>query len=254
MVLWLRSTPANHVLPTYHSQKIQMPKGESTWPTGVRRLPSGQRKAKHLEWVSHKDYTCWAKGSFSMGDWNAVSKRRGNGCWAGKNNRCPLQQVCSVCLWWAKRPETVQRHMHHIHTTHNSILCRFLEQVCLRVDWLYSTLILFLLFRTMSTSLQPHSFCPVSHTTYLLLLGYFPQTQSTKCPILLHSYHWINNTNGAKDRSIMHTFEKKIVLNYLPLFLVGDKTRFIFVQQWSILLVIFHPEYNISYIFPLIVF
>ena len=125
MVLWLRWSPANIFLPIYHLRKIQMPERKVGWPTGFRCLLYGQR-TRHPEWISHKDYICLAKCRFSKENWNAVSKRRGNRYWAGKNNRCPLQQVYLVYLWWAKRPETMQgyKHLTHKHT----ILCQFLEK------------------------------------------------------------------------------------------------------------------------------
>lgn len=113
--------PCQHFPAHTSFKKIQMPKGEVGWPTEFRCLLYDQR-TRHLEWISHKDNTCWAKCSFSKENWNAVSKRRGNGYWAGKNNRCPLQQVYLVYLWWAKRPETMQGYKHLSLThTHNSV-------------------------------------------------------------------------------------------------------------------------------------
>lgn len=121
MVLWLRWSPANIFLPIYHLQKIQMPKGEVSWPTGFRCLLYDQR-TRHLEWISHKDYTCWAKCSFAKENWNAISKRRGNGYWAGKNNRCPLQQVYLVSVMSQKTRNyaRIQASLSHTHT-HNSV-------------------------------------------------------------------------------------------------------------------------------------
>lgn len=186
MELLLTWIPANHFLLIYLLWKIQMPKGESGWLAGVRCLPSGQWRTRHLEWLSHKDYTCWANHSFLKKNGNAVTKRRRKGCWAGKNNRCPLQQVCLAYLWWAKRPETMQRHRQCVHMrtrarmcahtrtyAHTHTLCQFPEKVHLRFNWLGFLLILLLLFKNCLPLSNLIPFCPVSHITFLPKLWYF---------------------------------------------------------------------------------
>lgn len=233
MVLWLRWSPANIFLPIYHLQKIQMPKGEVGWPTGFRCLLYDQ-STRHLEWISHKDYTCWAKCSFAKENWNAVSKRRGNGYWAGKNNRCPLQQVYLV-LWWAKRPETMQGYKHLSLTHTHTQFCVSSERKPISSDWLYFPLILFLLFRTMPSCLPSHSFCPV-------------WIESAKCTILPHSCYWINIKWCQRQRIIMHIFDKNC--SKLPCIIFSwGKNGSMSVKQWSTL-PIFYPE-DTSYIFPL---